>query len=562
MPLFVQKAIEIKPDVAMVACLMGAVTLMFFYLRSSKTIILIFSAILSGIAILFLQKAASLIIFIHLILLYKVITKRIPLKAFFIFITVFFVTLLPFFLYLFSTNMLRAYWKFPVKFTMLWLGNHSHKLTFISYFFQWLNSVLIFLYILGILSFLKTEDQKLLGLFSIATLLSIFVNALIGPQYYMPVLPFVALISATVLQNGFKKQNITLVALCLLLIPLIYRNYKIGSKTPGCQPTLKRIQYVLNYTDSSDYVYDGHASFNIYRKDVDFFWFALDYRYGALFVYKNWTLYNYNIYNLIHTKKPKIISAHLLNVKDKRISRYYFQSPKYKKLYILNKDAIETLSLFRKWRYNIDKTILKKLARESSFLDSKQLLRIGSYFFAKNDWNNAIVWLENAHLQNSIHKGCLQMLITCYNNLKTYDKMVKFSAKLKDLQRLTYCSSLFEDGSSLDAVRFLLKGEKIKLVQVELFIHPPGTFRGRTAFLSFYKDGSFYLGKDFDLTNFEALGELYAYNGKILIPQNIPSGTYDVFFTFRIPRIDYRYHLLKGRKLIKETKIFIGKLHF
>ncbi|OQX52846.1 MAG: hypothetical protein B5M53_07695, partial [Candidatus Cloacimonas sp. 4484_209] len=150
----------------------------------------------------------------------------------------------------------------------------------------------------------------------------------------------------------------------------------------------------------------------------------------------------------------------------------------------------------------------------------------------------------------------------CYNNLKINDKAAKYSATLKNLQPLTHGPFPFEDGGSLDAVSFSSKAQKRNSIQIELFVHPPSTFHGCTAFLSFYKNGSFYFGKDLNLTNFKPLGELYAYTGKISIPRSIPSGTYDVFFTFRIPKIDYRYHLWEKGTLTQETKISIGKFCF
>jgi hypothetical protein len=55
-------------------------------------------------------------------------------------------------------------------------------------------------------------------------------------------------------------------------------------------------------------------------------------------------------------------------------------------------------------------------------------------------------------------------------------------------------------------------------------------------------------------------GELRHIDGTIQIPQNIPSGTYDVYFTFRIPKTDYRYHLVKENKVLPVPKILVGKI--
>ncbi len=558
-PLFVQKAIEIKPDIAMVACLMASTAFLFYYFKNLERALLFFSAISAGIAFLFLQKAVPYIFFINIILIYKVLRRKISYKAWLLFLSVLFLTLLPYFLYLLFSGSLLAYWKFPIRFTMIWLGNHSHNPAFIAYFFRWLSPVVIFFYVLGLLAFLKTEDQKIIGLLSVAVFFSIWVNALIAPQYYMPVLPFIALITAAVLRNGFKKNYTVFIALCLLLIPLIRNNYEIGVRSPGCKPTLKLVRYVLDHTDPNDYVYDGHASFNIYRKDLNFFWFVLDYKYGALFVYKKLHPYDYNIYDLIRTKKPRIISTHLLNVRDKRISRYYTRSPKYKNLYLLNEKAIEIQKLFHTWQLKHDKNILARITQEkTSFLNSNQLFEIGAYYFKKDDWSYAVTWLKKAYAQNPIYKEPLKMLATCYENLGARDKSQKYLANLKTLQKLHYGPFWFEDGGSLEAYTF--SNDIKNTIKVNFFLHPPSTFWGCTIFLSFFKDGNFYFGRDIGLTHFKPAGELYEFKGKISTPPNLPQGTYKVYFTFRIPFRDYRYRIFKDGKLSNITKTFLGNL--
>ena len=38
---------------------------------------------------------------------------------------------------------------------------------------------------------------------------------------------------------------------------------------------LEIVEYVLSITDSTDCIYDGNAAFNLFRKDIDFFWFSV-----------------------------------------------------------------------------------------------------------------------------------------------------------------------------------------------------------------------------------------------------------------------------------------------
>jgi len=545
MPLFVQKAIEIKPDIAMIACLMLSIYLLFKYFHNKKYSLLIFSAIISGMAFLFLQKAVSFVFFIHLIILYKIIRRKYPFKSLILFSLIFLATLFPYALYLLLSHSLQAYITFPVKFTMIWLSNHSHKLTFIEYFFRWMNPVLTFFFGLGLIAFLKSEDQKILGGLSLGLLLSLFTYALVAPQYYMPALPFIALIVANVLKKSFNKQNIALFAsLCLIIVPQIYHVYDRGNRSPGNKPSLQRVQYVLENTRPTDFVYDGHANFNIFRKDIDFFWFVLDFYRGALFAYKRLVLYNYDVYDLIESKKPKIISSRLINIKDPRIIRCYIQSPKYKDLYILKPDCKKTFRFLHKWEKTHDKSLVEQISTlEPSLLDFKWTFKLGNYFFNNREWENAIFWLEQSLRRNHVSVASLKMLLICYKNQKNEKKVEDIISKLSSLSHFKIGPYSFEDGGYLEALSFTQHAKKGDNIKIDVFIKPPSTFFGSTTFFAFEKNNNFYFGKDFSVQNFKLNGELYEFKGDIPIPPNIPSGSYDVYFTFRIPKIDYRYHV-------------------
>ena len=98
---------------------------------------------------------------------------------------------------------------------------------------------------------------------------------------------------------------------------------------------LKKIAYVISITNKDDFVYDGHILFNVFRKDVDFFWYSIDHRLGTLETFQTMTDYQYNIYEIIDRLKPKVISNYYIdNMEDPRIKNHYKQSKLYKDLFI------------------------------------------------------------------------------------------------------------------------------------------------------------------------------------------------------------------------------------
>jgi len=95
-----------------------------------------------------------------------------------------------------------------------------------------------------------------------------------------------------------------------------------------------KIEYVLSVTKEGDKVYDGSALFNLFRDDVDYFWFCLVDGL-CLDTYQKMTGYKYDIYDLIYTQRPKVISTHRIpSLQDVAISGFYRQSKEYPDLYI------------------------------------------------------------------------------------------------------------------------------------------------------------------------------------------------------------------------------------
>ncbi|EKE14722.1 MAG: hypothetical protein ACD_12C00326G0003 [uncultured bacterium] len=150
----------------------------------------------------------------------------------------------------------------------------------------------------------------------------------------MPMIPLVAMIAANFfiyIIDGEKRiltvlLIVTVVFPLLILLFLPLRNGNYGQ--------IKKINYVLSQTSSKDYVYDGKNQFNVFRKDLDFFWFSLDSK-GALTTYQTITTYHYNIYELIEKIKPKVISNNFIDLNEEGIANHYQQSDQYSDIYLI-----------------------------------------------------------------------------------------------------------------------------------------------------------------------------------------------------------------------------------
>jgi hypothetical protein len=97
---------------------------------------------------------------------------------------------------------------------------------------------------------------------------------------------------------------------------------------------LEKIDYVLKNSKNSDYVYDGNIDFNIFRKDVHYFWYRLK-KNADFNAYNKITgnrFSDYNIYDLILKKKPKIISDFQFQLNKYNLNKIY-RKTEFKGLY-------------------------------------------------------------------------------------------------------------------------------------------------------------------------------------------------------------------------------------
>lgn len=330
--IFIERAVEIRPDVPQTLFNLAALLFLIIYLENKNQRYLIFCSLASGIAFLFLQKALFVSLLLFLILLFNVYKKNIHFNAVLVYLFINFLSFLPYFIYLVYSNSLNHYIIFN------WILNI--KLLDRSYPFETLidsfkvNTLIWVFYFLGLLYFLKTSSQKQFGFISLCLLVFIVFTRKSYQQYFMPLVPLIAIIASHAIGSMFRanRKLVTIVLTLSLLIPSYNFCSWFIQRSNDLQ--LQKINYVLSLTTPQDFVYDGKVSFNLFRKDINFFWYSLDPGDG-LSTYKSIFRYDYNIYQAIDRYKPRIITNHAIeNMKDNRIFRYYRQSGEYNDLFI------------------------------------------------------------------------------------------------------------------------------------------------------------------------------------------------------------------------------------
>ncbi len=333
---FYMKSIEIRPDVPQTLAGLLSVYFLFVYYDKKSLKSLIASAVFLGVSYLFLQKSIVLIIAIAALLLYDLVKKRIRYKHVVLFAAIFLISVLPYYIYLVSSGAFERY------FVTNWLVNY-----YLAQAFSRLdsygaisreNTITCVLYLIGIITMIRSGKENRFAVLSILLMiLPVILFTNLWRQYLLLAIPPFAIVASYALYSAFNSRLIRFVVLIgAVYVPLTFMHnhgfFKMDNNYQRAQ--LAKIEYVLSITDQDDKVYDGNVVFNVFRDDIDYFWFCMEYP-SCLDAYKKITDHKYNIYDLIAAKKPKVISTHgISSFNDIRIKNKYRVSDKYPDLYI------------------------------------------------------------------------------------------------------------------------------------------------------------------------------------------------------------------------------------
>jgi hypothetical protein len=160
-------------------------------------------------------------------------------------------------------------------------------------------------------------------------------------QYLVPIIPLVSLILADKTINAFEKLHLNkftrlLIFGLICLAPIIFILGSIPNNLAERTHQLERIDFALKNSASSDYIYDKDIEFNLFRKDIHYFWFSTG-KSSGLGTYNALTNNKYGDYavcNLLAEKKPKIAST--ITISDCNLNNNYTQHSEFQ-LSLLNK---------------------------------------------------------------------------------------------------------------------------------------------------------------------------------------------------------------------------------
>ena len=327
--LFVEKAVEIRPDVPMT--LFGTLSVYFFIRHhdSANPRDMVLSGMCAATAFLFLQKAVFLYAALSVLVVVKAARKEMPMKT----LLLFFLCLLagPAMIFAFyaSQGVLYDYYLNG------YLLNASKIYSFSAWEFLrrsfsrnagfWVLAVAGILY--GTVTFRRNEKLGTLSLLGVMLFLPVLFVKTPWKQYYLPALALLSAVGACFLARVLEKARlgallgVMLMAVIILKPMLFLAQYRENRN----RSQIELAAFVAENTRAGDLVYDGKNEFNLFRRDLHYFWYSTG-KNRNLSVYNALTgnrYGDYDVCSLISEKRPRVISDYLVDKKDCSVLRRY-----------------------------------------------------------------------------------------------------------------------------------------------------------------------------------------------------------------------------------------------
>ncbi|NTW45572.1 MAG: hypothetical protein HGB18_00770 [Candidatus Moranbacteria bacterium] len=327
---FLTKVIEVRPDIPLVLFELISVSLLLSHFRTPSAAKLVGSSAALFAAFLFLQKAVFAAFLIGLLLLYRLWKRKTAWRDILFYAGTFVILLLGFVAYVSSAFGWREYFFSNWQLNTLLLNSFPIYKYLLRSIEQ--NPLLWILFLFGSVHAVRNRKPDIALFFAAGLLATVFVTRTPFPQYYLAAMPWIAMVAAAALVRS-RRLNRRFVAV-MLLASLPVAGYFFFDLWEDNRGQLDKVSYVLSVTGPDDLVYDGDAQFNLFRRDVDYFWFSVKPKTGILSSYRLVRPYDYDIYGLIDEKRPKVVSSSFVKVKNPSIAEHYSKSSVFPDLYV------------------------------------------------------------------------------------------------------------------------------------------------------------------------------------------------------------------------------------
>lgn len=269
---------QFRPDNFMNLCFIIGIYYLFSYIKNKQLSDLIYSFLGFTFSFLFLQKIALLLIVVEAILLWLIIKKTLSIKSVIIAAVPSIIVIFSFLLFMYHKGNLLDYYTLNFEFNKAMV-----------YYFErgdfWLKSILISIYGLALFAsiyFFKRENIyfKIIAILYISEFLMRGFYFSPHPNYYTLLIILSSLVLSICSINILNKYKIfSTILLLALFINLgnLFNRLEYSISRHNSYKHFIMSDYIHKNSNNDDYLMNGYdMNYNIYRKDVSYYWFGLD----------------------------------------------------------------------------------------------------------------------------------------------------------------------------------------------------------------------------------------------------------------------------------------------
>lgn len=313
---------QFRPDNYMNLCFIIGVYYWFCYLREKRTALLIYSFLAFTFSALFLQKISLLLIGVEAIMLFLIYKKKMAFKAVTIAALPAIGVMFLFIGFIYSQDALIEYIELNIRFNQ----------AMVTYFERgafWYQKYYISIYGLAFIAAIYLFGKENLY-FKILAIIYVTEFIMRGfyfaphPNYYTLLTMLAALVLSAITKQLMPRHKlICIIGVIGLFLYLgsIFNQLDRTSAKHNSYAHYKLAEYVHQNSDQTDLLMNGYdKNFNIYRRDVSYYWFGLDMLLPIMEL-EYGTAHKLDINNLVLQFRPKFIYTE--NYVDLRALRTY-----------------------------------------------------------------------------------------------------------------------------------------------------------------------------------------------------------------------------------------------
>ena len=341
-PIYIAKAVEIRPDNLQAACGLIGLALLMLGFDQRQRLAFVASGVAFGLMFLALQKSVFLLGAVGCVVVLRFIHRRVTAREVLSLACGFATPVIPAVAWLAYYDSLKTFWLlcYTLNLKQTYVASVAKVVRYTPEVYSTLgasighSSLLWGFFAIGLCQMCSGRGEldgsrlrlrREIAFIAVVLVAWILVLNKYYLQYYLPAMPFVAMIAGGGMIEIVRTRALAATTILGALAVGVWLTTADVYRKNSIARNLARVERVLALTSPEDTVIDVQSSFNVFRPSANYMWF-ISFDRGVLRALEAVTGFRYDILASIVEKKPAIITVTALPPNtwpnDARVSNY------------------------------------------------------------------------------------------------------------------------------------------------------------------------------------------------------------------------------------------------